>query len=83
MKLLLARIMLTWLAVWPTVTALLLAVRRISPDLPLVSQTLVLTGLFVPLSVIVIAPQINRLLARQFGEGSRAKRESSGDSGGG
>jgi hypothetical protein len=83
MKVLLARIALTSLAVWPTVTAQLLAVSHISPDIPLLGQTLLLTALFVPLSVIVIAPRINRLIARRFDPSSRAIPKSSGDIAGG
>jgi len=83
MKLLIARVVLTWLAVWPTVTVLLLAVRSVSPDLPLLSQTLILTSLFVPLSVVIIAPQVNRFLAQHPRRGSQARSKSSGDNVGG
>ncbi|MEM8651915.1 MAG: hypothetical protein AAGF54_15375 [Pseudomonadota bacterium] len=56
------RMIITWIAAWPTITGLLLALQDILGHWPLVMRTLVLTGLMVPTMTLVIVPILNILL---------------------
>lgn len=58
------RVVLSWLAIWPTVSLLLVLLRRAAPGLPLIAQTLILSGLLVPISLMVIAPGVNAAILR-------------------
>lgn len=61
---LILRLVLSCLAIWPTVSMLLVMLRRMAPGLPLLVQTLILSGLLVPISLLVIAPCVNAILSR-------------------
>ncbi len=59
------RVLLTWLAVWPSVTVLIAVLQWIAPGLPMLLQTMILSGLLVPTSAFVIAPCVNLLLRQR------------------
>ena len=54
-------ILITWIAAWPTITGLLLALEGILGHWPLALRTFVLTGLMVPLMTLVVVPVISVL----------------------
>ncbi|GIG21703.1 hypothetical protein Cch01nite_24270 [Cellulomonas chitinilytica] len=58
------RALLTWVAVYPTITVALLLLRPLIHGLPVVLQTLVLTAVVVPPVVYVVIPALARLDAR-------------------
>ncbi len=53
--------LLTWLGLWPTVTAMMLGVRPRLEGLPVALQTLLLTAIIVPLMTWVVMPLLTRL----------------------
>lgn len=53
-----------WLAIYPTITIILLALGPRLEALPIPLRTLALTLLLVPLMVYVLVPTLNRLLHR-------------------
>ncbi|MEL7213412.1 MAG: hypothetical protein AAGK92_12165 [Pseudomonadota bacterium] len=57
-------VMITWVAAWPTITVLLLALEGFIGQWPLVARTFVLTGLMVPATSLLIVPILSRLLDR-------------------
>ncbi|MEL6905725.1 MAG: antibiotic biosynthesis monooxygenase [Planctomycetota bacterium] len=52
----------TWLVIYPTITALLLAVGPQLQPLPVALRTLVLTAVLVPLMTFVLMPSVTRAL---------------------
>ncbi len=50
-----------WIAVWPTVTALLMIVEPFTTDWPLPLQTLLVTAIMVPAMVLLLVPTFDRL----------------------
>lgn len=56
--------LLSWLGLWPTVTAMMLIVRPHIEGLPVAVQTLIMTGLIVPLMTWVHMPLLTRLFRR-------------------
>ncbi|MDI2127710.1 hypothetical protein [Yinghuangia seranimata] len=57
------RAVLTWLAVYPTITVVLALVGPPTAALPLPVRTLILTGIVIPAVVYGIAPLLNRAVA--------------------
>ena len=55
-------IVITWVAAWPTITALLVGLERKFEGWPLALRTLVLTGLMVPALSLLIIPALGLLL---------------------
>ena len=53
-----------WLAIYPTITVILLLLGPTLERLPIPLRTLALTALLVPLMVYVLVPALNRLLHR-------------------
>ncbi|MBK9757716.1 hypothetical protein [Nannocystis sp.] len=53
--------LLSWLGLWPTVTAMMLLVRPQIEGLPVALQTLLMTGLIVPLMTWVHMPLLTRV----------------------
>jgi len=53
--------LLSWLGLWPTVTAMMLIVRPQIEGLPVAVQTLIMTGLIVPLMTWVHMPLLTRV----------------------
>ena len=51
---------LTWIAIWPLITALLLLGEPMLAALPVPLRTLVLTGILVPLMSFVVMPRLTR-----------------------
>jgi antibiotic biosynthesis monooxygenase (ABM) superfamily enzyme len=49
-----------WLCVWPLVTLLTLCLRSLVRELPLIMQTMAVSGILVPLMVYLIIPFLNR-----------------------
>ena len=64
MRMLLTRLLLTWLAVWPLVSLGLIGLQTAVPQLGLIATTFVLTGLLVPVISLTIAPKAARLAQR-------------------
>jgi antibiotic biosynthesis monooxygenase (ABM) superfamily enzyme len=60
MKLL--RTLVTWGCVYPVITFLVYAINMLDLYLPVWQQTLVLTGVFVPMMVLFIAPKVNAVM---------------------
>jgi antibiotic biosynthesis monooxygenase (ABM) superfamily enzyme len=58
------RLVLTWLAVWPIVTAALYLLNGLEIHLPLPLKTLILSASLVPLMALAIAPAAARLAHR-------------------
>lgn len=56
--------MLTWIGLWPTVTVMMWGVRPQIADLPIALQTLIMTGMIVPLMTWVHMPLLTRLFRR-------------------
>ncbi|MGF1507991.1 MAG: antibiotic biosynthesis monooxygenase [Myxococcota bacterium] len=52
----------TWLAIYPTITLLLLAFGPQLSQIPLPARTLIITGALVPLMTFVIMPKVSELL---------------------
>lgn len=52
--------LLTWVAIWPLITALLLIGDPVLAALPLPLRTLVLTAILVPLMSFVVMPRLTR-----------------------
>lgn len=63
-KILLTRLLLTWLTVWPLVSLGLIGLQTAVPQLGLIATTFILTGLLVPVISLAIAPQAARLAQR-------------------
>ena len=57
------RALLTWLAVFPTITLVQLVLSPYIGGWPLVARTAVITAVAVPLSVYVLVPRLLRLAA--------------------
>ena len=57
------RALLTWLAVFPTITLVQLVLSPYIGGWPLVARTAVVTAVAVPLSVYVLVPRLLRLAA--------------------
>lgn len=76
---LIPRLMVSWLTIWPIVSVLLMMLRRMAPDLPLLVQTLILSGLLVPISLLVIAPCVNVILTQVTRQRQRLSTQSCGD----
>lgn len=55
---------LTWIGLWPTVTVMMWTLRPQIEDLPVALQTLLMTGLIVPLMTWVHMPLLTRLFRR-------------------
>ncbi|RAG86166.1 hypothetical protein DN069_08220 [Streptacidiphilus pinicola] len=58
------RALLTWLAVYPTITGAFLLFGPFTAHLPMAVRTLVMTGLVVPVVVYVLMPALLRAEAR-------------------
>ena len=56
----LSRALLTWIAIWPLITTLLLLGEPYLACLPLPLRTLVLTTILVPLMSFVVMPRLTR-----------------------
>ena len=52
--------LLTWIAIWPLITGLLLIGDPLLAALPLPLRTLVLTAILVPLMSFVVMPRLTR-----------------------
>ncbi|MDL9936881.1 hypothetical protein QSJ18_09030 [Gordonia sp. ABSL1-1] len=61
------RALIIWIAVYPTITVLMLALRPWVSDLPLPLATLVLTGVVVPVAAYGIIPVLLRVAASILG----------------
>lgn len=61
LRIIILRIVLVWLIVWPLVTLMLVLFKLIANDLSLGLQTLVMTGILVPLISLLLAPAMHRL----------------------
>ncbi|WP_371649377.1 MULTISPECIES: hypothetical protein [unclassified Streptomyces] len=62
------RAVITWLAVYPTITAVLGLLGPTTADLPLLLRTLILTAIVVPVAAYVLIPLLmkaNTVLARR------------------
>lgn len=57
-------VLVSWAAVWPTITVLLLALEGIVGHWPLALRTLLLTGLMVPSMLLILVPALNRLILK-------------------
>ncbi len=57
------RALLTWLAVYPTITLVMVALRPLVSPLPLAVQTLVLTAIVVPVAAYGLLPLLTRIAA--------------------
>ncbi|WP_093801086.1 hypothetical protein [Streptomyces sp. Wb2n-11] len=57
------RALLTWLAVYPTITLVMVALRPWVSPLPLAVQTLVLTAIVVPVAAYGLLPPLMRMAA--------------------
>ncbi|MGW5847847.1 hypothetical protein ACWFQ8_07735 [Streptomyces sp. NPDC055254] len=64
------RAFMTWAAVYPTITVVMILMRPLLGGLPLPVQTLVLTAIVVPVAAYWLLPLLMRLNARLAG-GSR------------
>lgn len=53
---------MTWSCVYPVVTLLVFAIEMFELALPIWLQTFVLTAIFVPIMVLIIAPKVNRIM---------------------
>ncbi len=53
--------LLTWVALWPTVTAVMYIVRPHLQDLPVALQTAIMTAIIVPVMAWVHMPLLTRL----------------------
>lgn len=56
------RALVTWLSVYPLITIVLWLLGDVVVGMPLPLETLILTGIVVPLSVYIVVPRISRLL---------------------
>jgi antibiotic biosynthesis monooxygenase (ABM) superfamily enzyme len=66
--------LLTWLAVFPVILAVRLALRPLDLDRwPMAAQAFVLSGLLVPLITFVVMPAVTRLFANWLYPGIAAK----------
>ena len=63
--------LLTWLAIWPLITLLLLFGEPLLAQLPLPLRTLVLTGILVPLMSFVVMPRLTRWAHGLIGDAAR------------
>lgn len=52
----------TWVAVYPTITALILILEPLISDWPVPARTLLLSALMVPIMVFWVLPVTNRLI---------------------
>ncbi len=60
--------LLTWVAIWPLITALLILGEPVLAALPLPLRTLLLTGVLVPLMSFVVMPRLTRLADTLLGK---------------
>ena len=60
--------LLTWIAIWPLITALLLLGEPMLAAMPLPLRTLVLTGILVPLMSFIVIPRLTRWANALLGE---------------
>ena len=67
-RIVMLRTVLVWLVVWPLVTGMLILLGFIASDLTLGLQTLILTGILVPLISLLLAPTMHRLATRLMKE---------------
>lgn len=63
------RALVTWLAVFPVITGVSIVFERLTPHLPLILRTLVLTVIVVPAAVYILIPALmsarTRIMQRQ------------------
>ncbi len=59
----------TWLGLYPVLTALIFMMRPLIGELPMPMQTLLLTAIVVPMMTWFIAPIMQRLFAGWLGKG--------------
>ena len=59
--------LLTWIAIWPLITGLLLIGDPLLAALPLPIRTLVLTAILVPLMSFVVMPRLTRWANARLG----------------
>ena len=60
--------LLTWIAIWPLITALLTLGEPVLAALPLPLRTLLLTGVLVPLMSFIVMPRLTRLADTLLGK---------------
>ncbi|MBW8487342.1 hypothetical protein [Actinomadura parmotrematis] len=78
------RALLTWLAVYPTITVAFLLLGPATAHLPLVLRTLVMTAIVVPAAVYVLVPALLRAdrrttaVLRAFAAGRRTSDRAGG-----
>ncbi|MFC9292864.1 hypothetical protein ACFTWH_30035 [Streptomyces sp. NPDC057011] len=65
------RALITWVAVYPTITIVLALLRPVLKDVPLVLQTLVLTAIAIPIVVYVLVPALMKANAALTARRSR------------
>ncbi|MFG2874728.1 hypothetical protein ACGFYU_06910 [Streptomyces sp. NPDC048337] len=65
------RALITWVAVYPTITIVLALLRPVLKDVPLVLQTLVLTAIAIPIVVYVLVPALMKANASLAARRSR------------
>ncbi|MBT2478920.1 hypothetical protein [Streptomyces sp. ISL-94] len=65
------RALITWVAVYPTITIVLALLRPVLKDVPLVLQTLILTAIAIPIVVYVLVPALMKANARLTARRSR------------
>ncbi|WP_129841605.1 hypothetical protein [Streptomyces sp. RFCAC02] len=68
------RALITWLAVYPTITLTLGALGPSTAGLPLPVRTLILTAIVVPLAAYVLIPALMRANAALAGRAPSARR---------
>lgn len=73
------RALITWLAVYPTITLVLAALGPATAHLPLLLRTLILTGIAVPVVAYAVIPALLRANAALAGR-SRSRSRSRGRS---
>ncbi|MFD9406462.1 hypothetical protein ACFWBN_05465 [Streptomyces sp. NPDC059989] len=65
------RALITWVAVYPTITIVLALLRPVLKDVPLALQTLVLTAIAIPIVVYVLVPALMKANAALTARRSR------------
>ncbi|MEO0372359.1 MAG: hypothetical protein AAF231_12945 [Pseudomonadota bacterium] len=58
------RILISWAAAWPTITALLLLTQGVIGHWPLALRTFVLSGIMVTLMTLLLIPAMSRFICR-------------------
>ena len=59
------RLVIVWLAAWPTITVLLAILAPLIESWPLPIRTLILTALMVPIMQLWVVPFLSRLITRK------------------